>query len=1580
MKGKTVKFLSAVLAVGVGVVPMLGANMTYVRAAEELPGAVSLQKENETTFTFGNEYLKRSFSVAERKLKTTAITNYRTGTSPTTITPQAGSEEFIIKTLPNSLKQDETVTEPGGKIEKETGWEITSDSVSTSEGTNGAAEKMFDGDLSTYYHSKYENGATDEEKKYPHNIYVDFKNEKTIASFAYHQRTVNNEHTQASDSGHVKKYKVFVGESKEALQKLDIETAQADAEGEFDDQLVNYVNLKETKKGKAMRIVFVDCHTPKGNSSADVASCAEFKLYSEKANLPEKGVDDIHTSDMTLKGDPRVETDANTGVTTLTFDFEPITSRGVSYTISEVFTMKAGDSFMRKHLNITADQPGEAIIDHIDLEHIVLPDEALAKDTYWTIPEQKNNAEMAGMKGDYLELGQPYYVGAMYWGSEFPETENKIDAKNKLSFVRYWYGKSLDYTKDKFTYNEEKVPGQMTTWDAVVGSARSTDYLVCQNDFYEYIETIATKTEFRQQFNSWYDNMKDITAQNILESFAEVEKGFTQNGVEPLDSYVVDDGWVNYNSSFWGFNNKFPNELYDSSLQVNQMGSNFGLWLGPRGGYGTQTTIANWIEQNNLGSVNHQSGNDINISDARYLNKLRDDIFNNYQEKFDINYWKLDGMLLEPSRDDSEYYISAKKNPFYTISETYERWTDVFESMRDQRNGKDLWLNMTSYTNPSPWHLQWVNSVWMQNTGDTGFCEKFDNTNEESMLTYRDQDYYEFFNDRQWQLPNKYFYNHDPVYAKTAHRVPTSPNQNKPIEYTDEELREHLYMLGTRGTAFWEYYYSPSMFDDNKWQINAEAANWIEDNFEILQKSKMFGGSPANGDPYGYSAWNGNNGIVSLRNPSNVKKEITVTYDRLLGVPEDLKPVFGKVVIGDNKYNNAEMGYGRKVTYTLEPKEVLIMQYGDKDTVPAEIASIHANGKVVKVEFNETMQEPDKSQYTVDGYEVKKAELQADRRTVALTLNKDVEDLSNITVHVNGAKDTVGNASKTEKTDDVYVEDIITGIADLHTDGTPIVKNAVHSVDGHKDFSIVGKIKTESTNAVLAAQDGVYSLGIDENGYLTFSFGGLTANSAYTEKLIENGNVNAYERGKINDGKEHDIAAVKEVNGMIKLYVDGKVAASAYAEEGCNPEVAKADTVFVDRMVGTATLTVLDRAVAFDEAASYIDSRMNVVLARNNKDVKVTEKDVTSNSAPTYNNDAPKNKLNDGNKDTNNYFELSDTPDRKNHSRYIQVDLGKSYDLNEVVLTRYFSDSRKYGPTVIMLSEDEKFPENKRNIIFNSDATGEVHKVGKGKDALYAETANGKSIVLDEPCKARYIRIYVSGRDGNAGTSDHFVELEAYANIPGQTLPTRISYDELEALVDLEAYTTSSVTAYKNTADVKAALKEAKQILKDRNEKNDENIVRLTNVLNEHRSVLVKRADIKPAQDMLAMVEQAGLVKDKYTEESWKAFETAKKAVESAVADNSDVNDAQLADMLKNLETAGKGLVKKEPATSPAPAVSPKPEQPSPAPSEQPTVSPDPSAKPSDDKRPATGDTRSAMPWAFVLAGALAAGLVIKKH
>ena len=82
----------------------------------------------------------------------------------------------------------------------------------------------------------------------------------------------------------------------------------------------------------------------------------------------------------------------------------------------------------------------------------------LKQNEYWTISDtMADNPDMGGMKGDYLELGQPYYVGAMYWGCEFPETENKIKGSN--SFIRYYYGKSLK-SDDKFEYNEGNENGK----------------------------------------------------------------------------------------------------------------------------------------------------------------------------------------------------------------------------------------------------------------------------------------------------------------------------------------------------------------------------------------------------------------------------------------------------------------------------------------------------------------------------------------------------------------------------------------------------------------------------------------------------------------------------------------------------------------------------------------------------------------------------------------------------------------------------------------------------------------------------------------------------------------------------------------------------------------------------------------------------------------------------------------------------------------------------------------------------------------------------------------------------------------
>ena len=135
----------------------------------------------------------------------------------------------------------------------------------------------------------------------------------------------------------------------------------------------------------------------------------------------------------------------------------------------------------------------------------------------------------------------------------------------------------------------------MVTWPNVVGAAQGIESDVVQTDFFAYIDSIATETDFRKQYNSWYDNRMAITDESIEKCFFGLEKGLAQNGVEPLDAYVVDDGWNNYNdptytgidesrsgssynqTGFWEFNDKFPNEFYTAKQMVGNFSSSFGV-------------------------------------------------------------------------------------------------------------------------------------------------------------------------------------------------------------------------------------------------------------------------------------------------------------------------------------------------------------------------------------------------------------------------------------------------------------------------------------------------------------------------------------------------------------------------------------------------------------------------------------------------------------------------------------------------------------------------------------------------------------------------------------------------------------------------------------------------------------------------------------------------------------------------------------------------------------------------------------------------------------------------------------------
>lgn len=159
----------------------------------------------------------------------------------------------------------------------------------------------------------------------------------------------------------------------------------------------------------------------------------------------------------------------------------------------------------------------------------------------------------------------------------------------------------------------------------------------------------------------------------------------------------------------------------------------------------------------------------------------------------DISYWKLDGFCLKPCKNAKHDHITGGDHEMYFYTEMWTRWIKIFKDMRELRRkqGKNLWINFTCYVTPSPWWLQYVNSIWLQNSSDIGFAQNYpegEQAQVDSEITYRDGIYYDFAVKRGLQFPFSNIYNHEPIYGREAH-----------LDYTDAEFEKAF--SGTHAAA-----------------------------------------------------------------------------------------------------------------------------------------------------------------------------------------------------------------------------------------------------------------------------------------------------------------------------------------------------------------------------------------------------------------------------------------------------------------------------------------------------------------------------------------------------------------------------------------------------------------------------------------------------------------------------------------------------------------------------------------------------------------------------------------------------------
>ena len=235
-----------------------------------------------------------------------------------------------------------------------------------------------------------------------------------------------------------------------------------------------------------------------------------------------------------------------------------------------------------------------------------------------------------------------------------------------------------------------------------------------------------------------------------------------------------------------------------------------------------------------------------------------------------------------------------------------------------------------------------------------------------------------------------------------------------------------MFMMATRGTAFWELYYSYNMFNIAKWRINADALRFIRNDYETLKTSQFIGGCPEKGEAYGYSCWSENKGIISLRNPANRQQSITVTLDETIGVSHDMKNLKMVYVYPyDKKTDSKTYSYGEIVTVNLMPLEALIMKFTQvQENLPELVFGRFESDRELLLFFNDRIY-VDENTVSSDA-EISSIQLLEDYSTlkinfaeptdkafVSLTVKNAFGDMADAQINVKYHKDFICEETKT---------------------------------------------------------------------------------------------------------------------------------------------------------------------------------------------------------------------------------------------------------------------------------------------------------------------------------------------------------------------------------------------------------------------------------------------------------------------------------------------------------------------------------------------------------------------------------------
>ncbi len=452
---------------------------------------------------------------------------------------------------------------------------------------------------------------------------------------------------------------------------------------------------------------------------------------------------------------------------------------------------------------------------------------------------------------------------------------------------------------------------------------------------------------------NWWTSPMPYTEKDILAIMQDFnDKLYKPFGVS-FDSFCIDMGWSN-RQSIWGIDHKlFPQGFDNIQASAERMNSHLGLWISPTSTYidaldgewakehGYETWIkGSWLRQCCLGG-------------PKYGEEFKK-VMVSMATDSGVRHFKIDGYSLQCPETDHGHQPDE-----LSAEAMAEGGIRAFEAAHAA--APDAWLEAAGCfsANSSPWWLFYVNSI-TGSYGDDSPCGRVPSPNlRESYTTARD-----FYSMQGAALLTT------PIVAQGVLGV---------LHQTDEPFLNDAVTVILRGHAFIPFYVNPKYMNDQRWGQLAALMKWARANESILAETAPLlppswrdgavphftGEGRMPREPYGYSHWKNERGLILLRNPWIKKQTVR------LNLAEDAKAPAGLPKLSAVSLYPEVRLYGKGLTsqsvleVTLAPYETLLLSLA----AGQDLAGLKPAAKVVGRELKTKNIQARLSRVSFDAYE-----------------------------------------------------------------------------------------------------------------------------------------------------------------------------------------------------------------------------------------------------------------------------------------------------------------------------------------------------------------------------------------------------------------------------------------------------------------------------------------------------------------------------------------------------------------------------------------------------------------------------------